>query len=132
MCCGSLKIIFPYENEVECELCFMQWLIVQYLIQQTAHSVINNYLLCMPLLHVSTSTRLSSGRCIQVQQILWKMCTCRVKIQHCWLKLLEVFFCDSKKKYFIFHCWQTPMSILSSFKGEYPCVVGFETWFSNF
>jgi hypothetical protein len=39
--------------------------VVQYLIQQIRQSVINNHLSLMSLLHVSTSTKSSSGRYIQ-------------------------------------------------------------------
>jgi hypothetical protein len=40
-------------------------LIIQYLVQQIAQSIINEHLSVMFLLHVSTSTRSSSGRYIQ-------------------------------------------------------------------
>jgi hypothetical protein len=54
-------------------------------------SVINNHLSLMFILHVSTSTRSSSGRRYngtQKQQILSKLCVCGVRLQYCELKLL--------------------------------------------
>jgi len=41
--------------------------IMQYLIQQIAQSVIHNHLSLMFILHVSTSTRSSSGRYTHIQ-----------------------------------------------------------------
>ena len=95
----------------------MQWLIVQYLLQQTAHALIIICHVCpfhmfWPLQCHHHQGGIYKG--IQVQQILWKMCTCRVKIQHCQLKLLEMF-----KIYIYISCDSKEKNILSSIAGKH-------------
>jgi hypothetical protein len=61
-------------------------LVIQYLIQQTAQSIVNNHSsFVMCLLHVSKSTKSSSGGYIQkhTNTANSKMWTCGYKIQYC-------------------------------------------------
>jgi len=67
---------------------------LQYLIQKTAQSSINNYLSLVSLLHASTPTGSSSGKCILMHTSIEnsvKICSSRVETNYSQLKLLKLF-----------------------------------------